>query len=58
MRQPTEGGSYVYDPKKDELTQVEKPTVHLDPNQKSTAPPAEIAEPAIAAEGEPLKKGK
>ena len=37
MKQPTEGGSYVYDPKKDELKQVEKPTEHVGPNDRPAA---------------------
>lgn len=45
MKQPTKGGSYVYDPKKDDLRQVEKPTEHLNPNA-SVAEPEEIPQPA------------
>ncbi|QIO60687.1 hypothetical protein [Rhizobium leguminosarum] len=37
MKQPTTGGSYVYDPETEELTQVEAPTRHLDPNEPAEA---------------------
>jgi hypothetical protein len=56
VKQPTEGGSYVYDPKKDDLKQVEKPTKHIDPNLKPAEAPSA---PAAEVEGsDPQKKGK
>jgi hypothetical protein len=38
MQQPTQGGSYIYEPEKDELTQVEKPTVPAGLHEKPKAP--------------------
>ena len=55
MKQPTEGGSYVYDPDKDALKQVEKPTVHADLNDKpkadAEAPSTEKQTTGSAAKG-------
>lgn len=56
MKQPTEGGSYVYDPKKDDLKQVQKPTEHVGLNDKRTAeaktlPPTPEQNEASAVKG-------
>jgi len=48
MKQPTKGGSYVYDPKKDDLKQVEKPTEHLNPNASLPEDPEETPPTAKA----------
>lgn len=56
MKQPTQGGSYVYDPKKSDLKQVEKPTVHVSLNDKrlaeaKTPPPTPEQNDASASKG-------
>jgi len=56
VKQPTEGGSYVYDPKKDDLKQVQKPTEHVGLNDKRTAeaktlPPTPEQNEASAVKG-------
>lgn len=54
MKQPTTGGSYVYDPETEELTQVEAPTRHVDPNNSADAEkPASAGERFVHADRRP-----
>lgn len=57
MKQPSQGGSYVYDVKRNDLKQVEKPTVHRNPNDKPAPTVVAPAENQTVEEAEALKKG-
>lgn len=54
MKQPTQGGSYLYDPKKDDLKQVEKPTAEAP----APSAPAEVPGSEATSTSEPASSPK